>query len=651
MSLANVETVEICEIPPEFMISTEVEFDGMEELETHIPPELVEFQVRNHMAELGLAPAETTNIVMDGNEHFYQTQGDPAGKMSGVYRVDILAFVPTWYIQNWNTGVKFRRDFEEDYEYKPYTETPREKQKKYMKKIGIPEPAEGEKKTNPSDGWFASAFLAESMGAYIYVPADGFYKYSEKLGIWEKQPDEFIKRAIIDSIGIDAASNSRVNNIFNILKNMICTKEPMNPHNKLVLRNGTLNLDTFALEEHNKENYATVCVNYDYDPDAKCPNWEKFISNVAAEDITRVLALQEAAGYVFFRESPIQAGVFLIGRGANGKSIYLEILKKIIGKHYAKVDISSLDQPFQVIQLRYAWADISTELKTDKSTTEAAFKSLVAGEDMSGCFKYKDFITFTPRAKLIMACNEFPKWRELTGAMLRRMVYVKFTRRYVDHANPKATNQQEADAYIIRKLSAELPGILNWMLAGKQRLASMERPAFTKTKDYFEMIAQYQETADPVYAFLLEFRRYMEGRVLKKTDVYKFYKEWAKKTGHKAASNRNFYTSIKRIFEYECGAAPQEVTLHGFPHFRFPEDFFFLDDCEKDEWGEEKMAKAMEYQRQERKNPTPPDTFEEAQMQRVAEETVDIWRQPLAKKAIADTNIVTFSISEELEKY
>ncbi|MGH8585169.1 MAG: hypothetical protein ACREWE_02925 [Gammaproteobacteria bacterium] len=45
--------------------------------------------------------------------------------------------------------------------------------------------------------------------------------------------------------------------------------------------NGTIDLQTGKLRPHAREDYITRCLDVDYDPDAKCPTWERFMRTVA----------------------------------------------------------------------------------------------------------------------------------------------------------------------------------------------------------------------------------------------------------------------------------------------------------------------------------------------------------------------------------
>ena len=59
--------------------------------------------------------------------------------------------------------------------------------------------------------------------------------------------------------------------------------------------NGVLQLDG-QLQPHNPNVMRTWCIAAEYQPDAQCPEWEKFLSTALAPD--QELLAQEWSGYV-----------------------------------------------------------------------------------------------------------------------------------------------------------------------------------------------------------------------------------------------------------------------------------------------------------------------------------------------------------------
>jgi putative DNA primase/helicase len=65
------------------------------------------------------------------------------------------------------------------------------------------------------------------------------------------------------------------------------------------------------LRRHDPEHHATSAVPYEYDPSAEAPAWERFLKEVAGEDV--VPFLQEFAGYALTTDTSHELALWLYG--------------------------------------------------------------------------------------------------------------------------------------------------------------------------------------------------------------------------------------------------------------------------------------------------------------------------------------------------
>jgi putative DNA primase/helicase len=70
-----------------------------------------------------------------------------------------------------------------------------------------------------------------------------------------------------------------------------------------------------------------------FDPVARCPAWDKFISEVFPGDSEAIA--WEISAWLMTPDTSIQKAILLMGDGANGKSTYLRAVLAFIGKHNA----------------------------------------------------------------------------------------------------------------------------------------------------------------------------------------------------------------------------------------------------------------------------------------------------------------------------
>lgn len=372
-----------------------------------------------------------------------------------------------------------------------------------------------------------------------FFDALGFYEYES--GVWKRRGDSEIKAYISDALGC-YRSGSRVNSIFTLLKAETVSVQQFNKQPVFNFKNCMLDLKTGEKVPHSETFLSSIQVPYDYDPEAFSPLWMQFIDDICEGDERRMALLQEIAGYVLFEDNSLQKCFFLIGDGANGKSVYLDVLMDVFGsENVSNVEMSGLVEPFQRIHLLTSIVNISTETRSDVKGAESVFKQIVVGDTINGCYKNKDFLTFKPRTKLIIASNEYIKSRDTTTGFLRRICFVSFNAKFVDEPGP---GEKKADKHIASKLKAELPGIFNWAYQGYKILQASK--TFTVTEDQDELMEGFMRITNPLVAYLEETG--LTGRVNRKR-MYEDYVEWCKEAGHESMSRTKFVQQMRQTIK------------------------------------------------------------------------------------------------------
>ena len=243
----------------------------------------------------------------------------------------------------------------------------------------------------------------------------------------------------------------------------------------------------------------------------------------------------------------------LSGSGGNGKSKYLEILRQLFG--YGSGSVSHL-QPralldkFQVIQLRESIINIAGEIRSDLRDVEEIMKAIASGEPVSGCYKGEQFVTFTPRTKLVFATNSQLSSGDTSEGLTRRLILVHFKTSFVDHPDPNDPYQRQKDIHIIDKLNEELSsgGIFNWCYNGYKLLRAVGY--FTETNDQTDLIDEFKRASNPVLVFYEETDFPDE---ISNTALYSRYSQWCADNGERVltsiAFHREFKTVANRVYK------------------------------------------------------------------------------------------------------
>ena len=374
----------------------------------------------------------------------------------------------------------------------------------------------------------------------IYIDQVGFYEWDSR--VWLKISDVIIKNYADALYGKRFATSQRVNAVCNLLKSRSIMTIAFDRNPVLTFQNGTLEIETGKFRDFSQADYCSVIMDYDYDAEAKCPHWERFIEDVTDEEPRRAENLQFIAGYTLFSDCRHQKVFILVGNGGNGKSVYLEIIQKLFGdKNVTHVEPTGLAKEFERIRLKDSLLNIGSDINSDFSKGEVREWLLKAadGTSIQACYKGMNHVDFIPRCKLVYACNALPT-AEIINGLNRRMQFIDFPCQYVETPDPKNPKQKPRDINLVKKLNAELPGIFNWAYEGYKLLNTVGY--FTDTPEQQSLMEQFEQTSNPVMVFCDD--REFNGTVSRE-DIYCWYVSWCEDTGHRPLSREKFLPKFR----------------------------------------------------------------------------------------------------------
>jgi P4 family phage/plasmid primase-like protien len=203
-----------------------------------------------------------------------------------------------------------------------------------------------------------------------------------------------------------------------------------------------------------------------YDHAATCPLWEKTLSEIFEADLEIIEFVQRLAGYLITGCTTEQQFYFLYGSGANGKSLFLGILLKLLGDYgsQAHPEILMVQNKThagtatpQLARLSGARGVFANETGEGQRLDESFIKQMTGGDKIVARDLYAKPFEFSPAFKLLFAGNYKPMIGGDDHGIWRRLILIPFNHRFAD---------SEQDKNLSDKLSHELPGILNWAIRG-----------------------------------------------------------------------------------------------------------------------------------------------------------------------------------------
>jgi putative DNA primase/helicase len=312
----------------------------------------------------------------------------------------------------------------------------------------------------------------------------------------------------------------------------------------LGLKNGTLNLRTGKLRAADKADLITQQAPIQFDPEAKCPEFERFLATVMRGDQELVDYIQRMMGYCLTGRTEEQCFFFLHGSGSNGKSTFLNVLGQLLGGDlYRQVGSDSLmvrknggGATNDLARLTGARVVMSNEVQEGDRLNESLIKDLTGGESIAARFLYAEFFEYTPKFKILFAGNHQPVIRGDDTGIWRRLRLIPFTHTIGDG---------QKDVKLPEKLRAELPGILNFALAG---CLEWQREGLVMPKSMVAAGALYRSDMDVLGQWVAERCALDNGLEIKASAAYTDYKGWATLNGFRPLSSNSFSRRLRERY-------------------------------------------------------------------------------------------------------
>ncbi|MDO4574443.1 MAG: primase-like DNA-binding domain-containing protein [Planctomycetia bacterium] len=220
------------------------------------------------------------------------------------------------------------------------------------------------------------------------------------------------------------------------------------------------------------------CVPCDYDPAATCPRWEQYVAEACPDDAE---AIQTMFGLSL---TPKKYGVFYIlyGDGGSGKSTAMETLEALNTGATCSVSLGDFGERFQTYPLSVCRVNLVSDMESifegdgRVSRREGVIKRVTMGESDQFERKHQRPEHRRYTALCVFASNSFPTFSDRSKAIPDRLRTIYFPNNFRDSGREVAN----LSGWLIEN---ELPGILNWSIAGLRAFvcSGLARPAESET--------------------------------------------------------------------------------------------------------------------------------------------------------------------------
>jgi putative DNA primase/helicase len=264
----------------------------------------------------------------------------------------------------------------------------------------------------------------------------------------------------------------------------------------LACSNGLLHLPTRHLLQLTPRFFAINAINYAYEPRAPEPaEWLQFLTTIWPDDPRSIETLQELFGLLLTAETRHQKIFLIVGPKRSGKGTIGRVLTAMLGReNVCNPTLAGIGQNFGLAPFigkpLAMIADARLGGRTDPHIIAERLLSISGEDGQTIDRKFMSAWTGTLPTRFVVLTNELPRLTDASGALAGRFIIMQMTRSFYGHEDLGLTD----------RLLPELPGILNWAIAGLDRLNA--RGFFVQPDSAQQAIEELEDLASPVGAFV-----------------------------------------------------------------------------------------------------------------------------------------------------
>lgn len=400
-------------------------------------------------------------------------------------------------------------------------------------------------------------FTRHAANGQMFIYREELYVFTGK--VYEKRDLIMLAGMMYAELGSQMPGSGDVNGATDLLKHKLRMNAPAklpewrsdptrDTSGCLVFNNCILDLNTNEVFPHTHDLRTTSMLPYDYDPEAKCPNWLAFLQSIwgstnAHPDNTYaelIPALQKFMGYLLLDDISLHKMAYLIGKPRAGKSMITKVMNCVYGhENIGNPSLDTLTEPAiqaAIWNKKVAIINDAADNVSRKSDLVSLIKNISGGDYREVNRKFLQPITVQFRCRIVITSNTLPALTEASSAMVDRGLFFPFNRSFAGREDLSLEN----------KLTAETQGILNWCIEGLRMLNECGR-RLVNPACATEEVDTFRTLSNPLGSFIDTCLITKQGATCSALEVFARYRHWMADTGSKGGYQdpNNFYRNFR----------------------------------------------------------------------------------------------------------
>lgn len=303
-------------------------------------------------------------------------------------------------------------------------------------------------------------------------------------------------------------------------------------------RNGLLHVPTGELLPPTPRFFTRNALDLDFDPGAPEPTeWLAFVEQTFPDGDAATL-LQEWFGYLLLPDMTQEKMLLMVGPPRSGKGTIQKVLTELVGRsNICAPSIKSLGgdfglQPMIGKQVAFL-SDIRLGSSSDRAAITETLLRITGRDSVTADRKHKDQWTGNLAVRFVISTNELPSLNDNSPALSNRFVPLILEQSHLGRE----------DHGLADRLIAELPGILNWSLAGWRSLR--DRGHFKLPAVSVKAVSEIMELGSPTARFISECCVLGPSLRIEKDRLFAAWRRWCEDKGERVSGESHFASNLR----------------------------------------------------------------------------------------------------------
>lgn len=364
-----------------------------------------------------------------------------------------------------------------------------------------------------------------------------FWLWNKELKCWEIKDEVCVLNKIEKSMSIEIIQSKARTEIINSLKQVgrLNIPKPIKP-TWIQFKDTLVDVVTGEEFEATPEYFVTNPISYNLHKNRfeATPTMDRIFEEWVGKD--NMKKLYQIIAYCLLSDYPLHRIFCFVGSGMNGKSKFLELLRKFIGNNNCcSTELDTLiTSRFEVTRLHKKLVCQMGETNFEELNKTSTLKKL-SGGDLIG-FEYKGKTPFEDKnyAKIIISTNNLPTTTDKTIGFYRRWMIIDFPNQFSEKKDILADIPEEE----YESLALKCISILNELLKNR---------AFDNEGSIEERMERYEARSNFLEKFINSYTEQDINGFITGADFFKKFSEWCKENRHRAMSETTLGMAMKKI--------------------------------------------------------------------------------------------------------